>query len=241
MAIIPDCVKDVAEEMRRKSEAIRRDFATHRPSAGSTREDLVEQFLKNHLPKRFGVSTGLIISHSGQWSKQADLVVVDDQNNAPLYPDASSKIWPVEAVYALIEVKTSLNPRDLEDAVAKGQKFKQLPRKFYETGSSRRIDDSLFVVWAFEASDNHDTVGKNIFSALKTVPLEEHPDLIVVPDSFVMTGGNFYKLLMRGQPGSQNHGELEESERDGMEAFFAGSGSLFLWLSRFGISSYRLN
>ncbi len=106
---IAEYMEDIAEDMRLKSAAIRRDFAKHRPSAGSNREDLVEKFLVNHLPKRFGVSTGLIISHDEKFSNQADLVVVDNQNNAPLYPESSSKLWPVESVYALIEVKTQLN------------------------------------------------------------------------------------------------------------------------------------
>ena len=58
-------MRDVVEEMNRKSAALRRDYAQHRPSAGINCEDLVGNFLRNHLPERFGVSTGLIISHDG--------------------------------------------------------------------------------------------------------------------------------------------------------------------------------
>ena len=71
--VLPDYFEDVSRDMASKSAAIRRDFARHRPSAGDNREDLVEHFLKGHLPKRFGTGTGLIISHDGMFSKQADL------------------------------------------------------------------------------------------------------------------------------------------------------------------------
>ena len=49
--VLPDYFEDVSRDMASKSAAIRRDFARHRPSAGDNREDLVEHFLKGHLPK----------------------------------------------------------------------------------------------------------------------------------------------------------------------------------------------
>ena len=112
---------DVAEEMSWKSDKIRRDFAQHRLSAGENRQDLVGQFLVDHLPKRFGVDTGFVISRDGGILNQADLVVVDKENNARLYGDYRNKLWPVESVYALVEVKTRLNPDDLDDFISKGR------------------------------------------------------------------------------------------------------------------------
>lgn len=128
--ILPDYLADVGRDMAAKSAAIRRDFATHRLSAGENREDVVARFLVDHLPKRFGVSSGLIFSHDGVFSNQADLVLVDDQNNAPLHSATRNKLWPIEAVYALVEVKTNLSPTDIADAVAKGRRFKRMERRF---------------------------------------------------------------------------------------------------------------
>ena len=45
-----DYINDTAKEMRRRSEAIRRDFAMHKGAAGDNREDLVVKFLADHLP-----------------------------------------------------------------------------------------------------------------------------------------------------------------------------------------------
>ena len=144
--ILPEYLSEVAKDMRAKSAAIRRDFASHRLSAGENREDLIAEFLVNHLPRKFGVSSGMVISHDGVFSNQADLVVVDEQNNAPLYAASRNKLWPVEAVYALIEVKTTLHPAELTDAIAKGRRFKALKRRFCEAGQVQRIADSLFVI-----------------------------------------------------------------------------------------------
>lgn len=76
----------------------------------------------------------MVISHDGAFSNQADLVVVDALNNSPLYGTARNQLWPVEAVYSLIEVKTTLSPGELRDAIAKGRKFKSLPRRFCDAG-----------------------------------------------------------------------------------------------------------
>ena len=62
---------DISKEMVRKSEAIRRDFATHRLSGGENREDLLQKFLRDHLPLRFGVHRGLVFSSEGLFSNQA--------------------------------------------------------------------------------------------------------------------------------------------------------------------------
>src|SRR5689334_20939132 len=121
---LPDYLADVARELRAKSGSIRRDFATHRPSAGEIREEIVSGFLHDHLPTRYGVSSGLLFSHAGQFSREADVLVVDQLNNAPLYGSSRSKLWPVEAVFALLEIKTELTPTQLKDAVAKGRRFK---------------------------------------------------------------------------------------------------------------------
>lgn len=205
---LSEYLADVAREMRAKSAAIRRDFASHHLSAGENREDLVERFLSDHLPKRFGVSTGLVISHDGLFSNQADLVVVDDQNNAPLYGTTRNKLWPVEAVYALIEVKTTLTPSALSDAITKGRRFKSLQRRYCDSGTPQRISDSLFVIWAFD-SPSPSVVKANILEALSEVPRSEKPDLIVVPDRVVVRSGSYLELSRLGQVGSPQRLQLE--------------------------------
>lgn len=205
--VLANYLADVAHKMRDTSASIRRDFATHRPSAGHNREDLVEKFLQSHLPRRFGVSSGLIIATNGAFSNQADLVVVEDFHNTPLYASSPDKLWPVEAVAALVEVKTTLGPAEIGDAVAKARRFKTLPRQFGNAGNSQRITDSLFVLWAFDAP-TVDTVKMNLSNALLGVPRTEQPDLIIVPHSFVARAGSYLELSKLGQINSPHRQQL---------------------------------
>ena len=228
---------DVAEELKRKSDRVRFNFKTHRPSAGDNREAIVANFLVEHLPKSFGVGTGLILSKDGLFSKQADIVVVDHMRNAPLYSSLPEKIWLVESVYALLEVKTTLSPKDISDSITKCRRFKTLSRAFADVPSKPPISDSLFAIWAFEAP-SAETVKENFAKAIKDVPRFEQPDFIVVPDSLIVKSGVYHAFARLGQPGSLRRRELEEKRGDnlaqilgeGFDIWDLGHNALIAWL-----------
>lgn len=207
--ILAEYPADMAREMRAKSAAIRRHFATHRPSAGDHREDIVESFLRDHLPARFGISTGLVISCEDVFSNQADLLVVDSFNNTPLYAGTRNMLWPAESVFALVEVKTTLSPSDIGDAVQKSRRFKSLRREFCNAGNAQRIADSLVVLWSFDAP-RVETFAANYRAALFGVPVAEQPDLVIVPDRFVARSGAYLELSLLGQPNSQFRQTLQQ-------------------------------
>ena len=232
---IADYMNDAAKEMRRRSKAIRRDFAMHSGAAGDRREDLVTQFLENHLPRRFGVRSGFAISSDGWVSNQADVLVVDQDNNAPLHPDSSHELWPVEAVYALIEVKTKLPPLELKDATAKCRRFKQLRRRFV-IDSSQKIKESLFVIWSFDGAKPA-TITGNLTRVLSAVPAHERPDFVVDLNGFVAMAGNYLEISQLGVPNSDHRRLLEEKHGpdlsvllpNPMRAFDFADNALLAW------------
>lgn len=240
MTILPDYFVDVANELRLRSDSIRRDFATHRPSAGRNREDLVARFLDDHLPKQFLVQSGLLISSTGYFSNQADLIIVDHLRNAPLHAASPEKLWPVEAAYAMFEVKTHLSPSDIADAVKKCRSFKKLERQFLQTPEGPRNSDSLFVLWAYESSAPA-TAKANLSEALAQVPRQEQPDLVVVPHRLVARAGSYLELSRLGHPESPYRRELQEIHGADLSALLPeivevddlGENSLTVWLVGF--------
>jgi hypothetical protein len=234
--VLPDYLADVAKEMRARSASIRRDFASHRLSAGENREDLVESFLREHLPQRFGVGSGLVISGAGMFSNQADVLITDAFNNSPLYGSSSNQLWPVESVYSLIEVKTTLNLPEIKDCVAKGRRFKTLNRQFTDAGHGQRIRDSLFVIWAFDCPST-ETLKANLEAELSGVPREEQPDFVVVPDRLVVQSGSYLELNLLGQPGSPHRAALQAAHGANLSSLLAqavrvydmGENALLAW------------
>jgi len=223
--MLSNYLSDVAKEMRLKSASLRRDFASHRLSGGENREDLVRMFLANHLPRRFGVATGMVISSDGPLSNQADLLIVDSLNNAPLYPTASNQLWPAEAVYALVEVKTNLSPSELSDCISKCRRFKALQRRFSDAGNNQRIRESLFVVWGFDCA-TPSTFKASLGSALDEIPRSEQPDLVIVPDKVVARCGSYLELSKLGQPNSLHRKQLQQTLSENLYAFAAESMEL---------------
>lgn len=204
---IPEYFKNISNKLNSDSEEIRTFFATHRPSAGSNREGLVADFLSKHLPDRYDISHGLIFSSEGEFSNQADIIISDKLNNAPLFSDRVEPIWLVEAVYSLVEVKTSLSPSVIDDCISKCRRFKALNRNLSDR-NIERIKDSLFVVWAFEGP-SPETFRDTILQKYERLLLEETPDFIIVPGKYVCMAGQYRALCRLGQQGSVHRQQIE--------------------------------
>jgi len=157
-----------------------------------------------------------------------------------LYGVARHRLWPVEAVYAVVEVKTSLDPSNIQDAIEKCRRFKSMPRRFCEAGRNQRTTDSLFVIWAFDCPAPA-TIKANLLGAIEGVPRVEQPDLIVVPDKIVAQSGVYLETVRLGQPGSQYRQALEllgqnafeQLLPEAIEVMDLGSNSLLAWFTWF--------
>jgi hypothetical protein len=176
----------LTDELNRNSEKIRQFFATHAPSAGSNREDLVANLLKGYILPQAGVSSGLVMSAKGEFSNQSDVVLYDPLSNAALFQQSPIPIWLLESVFGVIEVKTQLTPTTLSDSIAKCRKFKQLPKHYDDSFGRQKITNHLFIIWSFEAPGNK-TAKSNILKQIENVPHEEQPDFIIVPGRFLVS------------------------------------------------------
>jgi hypothetical protein len=226
----------VAAQFETKLKAIGRGVPTPHASGGQTREALLAELLRNYLPGGFAIDTGLIASANGMFSKQADLFITDLNWNAPLHPSTPNRIWLIEAVYALFDVKNALLPGELKDAITKCRRFKQIARHWSDTPAAPRLPESLFVIWAFKCAASG-TVKKNLVEALHEVPVPEQPDFIVVPGRLVATCGSSRRLNLTGQPGSpcqtalesQIGPELAGSQNDLVQVDECARISLLVW------------
>ena len=85
----------------------------HTGIVGSENELAIAEVLRTFLPQQFGIDVNaLIIDRFGRASKEVDLVIFDASR-----PRFFRKVFPVETVYATIEVKTSLGSGEAQDAL----------------------------------------------------------------------------------------------------------------------------
>lgn len=134
-------------------------FINHSGDKGENREEFLMDFLKNHLPKRYGVTKGEIITKEGSRSHAVDIIIYDAVNCPVLYAGKTS-ILPIEGVYGIIEVKSSLSKAEFDDAAGKITSFKKLaPRDLgviatREYATVHRASRPFGIVFGFQLSGN---------------------------------------------------------------------------------------
>ena len=110
----------------------KRELATlmpHLGERGRIAEEIIRGVLQRTLPKRFSVGTGVLISASGESSSQTDIVVFDNFHNSPLLAEFGVGLFPVEIVYATIEVKSVLTKRELKSSLTAIRRIRKVGKK----------------------------------------------------------------------------------------------------------------
>ncbi len=105
---IPELIQSAAEQM---GAALRQKLIPHAGELGTGREEVIREFLREYLPKRFGVSTGFVFDSHGNVSRQID-VIINDNLMAPQFEAiGGKKFFPCESVVCVGEIKSSLSSR----------------------------------------------------------------------------------------------------------------------------------
>lgn len=95
---------------------------------GTPRERAVREVLQSFLPKKFGIASGHVVSSAPSWSRQSD-VIIYNALEAPVFSaddDFQGSVLPVETVFGIIEVKSTLDLKTFNDAATKIAHFKRL-------------------------------------------------------------------------------------------------------------------
>jgi hypothetical protein len=101
---------------------------THDGTMGDVNESHFITFLKNYLPKRYCVETGIAIDCTGKTSEQLDIVIYDNQYTPILLFQESHRYIPAEAIYAVFECKPTINKTYLEYSGKKAASVRALNR-----------------------------------------------------------------------------------------------------------------
>lgn len=147
---------------------------------GNVAENAVRRFLQSNLPARYSVGVGEAIAPNGQsprrveQTQQKDVLIYDPYGCAILGWDESGvSLFPVESIYGVIEVKTSISSTDgLLKAVDQTLEVKKLCRDHRNPGQVSPFTG----VFAFESEVKGDT----LFDALKSRLPSERADFVFI-------------------------------------------------------------
>lgn len=101
---------------------------THSGDKGEFREAIIGKFLRPFLPTCYGIGLGQVFSADGASSDQVDVVLYDEVFNNVLFRNSKNSLFPCEAVYGSIEVKSVLSTAELETSITNIASVKKLTR-----------------------------------------------------------------------------------------------------------------
>jgi hypothetical protein len=101
---------------------------THQGKRGDVCEKHFITILRAYLPKRYAVDSAIVIDSTGRTSDQMDVVIYDPQYTPTLLDQHDHKYVTAEAVYAVMEVKPTVNKGYLRYAGEKAASVRRLTR-----------------------------------------------------------------------------------------------------------------
>jgi hypothetical protein len=159
------------------------DIAAHGDIKGYGREALVNEFLRTHLPAQLEFFTGEVLDPTDRRSGQVDIIL--QSRRYPQIPIIGNvHLAFVDAVIAIIEVKSDLNKQHLKAALGQFQRIKKLKRrvKMEQGPTATPLPTIPCLIFAFKGPEK-DTLIKSIneYGKEQNVPLDAFaPDLVVV-------------------------------------------------------------
>jgi hypothetical protein len=115
--------------------------------SGAGIEDIFRRELSNFLPKRYSVHAGVLDDRYGKTAGDCDVIIFNDFWFPSIHAgatEASRKVhFPIEGTYAVVEIKSSLDFKSLDDAMEKLVTCHRLHRPVTQSDrivENRRVD-----------------------------------------------------------------------------------------------------
>jgi len=186
--VIRKYYQGIMDQIQNEVDLINSNFH-HNGLKGEGNEVKIRKIIKKFIPERYGVDTGVVIDRDGNQSKQCDIIIYDKFNHPQLLGLSSVKMFPVDLVYAVIEVKTTLDKTSSTKSIENIKSVKSLNYikenfRVYPSDSVGEItkDTALFeihptsppigIVFGYSSSTRFNTTFSNWF---KSKDLSEKP------------------------------------------------------------------
>ncbi|MCM3619760.1 hypothetical protein M3936_19500 [Sutcliffiella horikoshii] len=146
----------------------------HKGERGSSREEILLTYLRKYIPTKYEMNNGVIIDATGEQSRQQDIIIYDSFNSPVLLNMESTRMVPIESVFSVVEVKSSLNKTEISKCVSNISSVRSLVKNGLDTRNS----PTAGFVFAFTSSTSLETLLDNLVEENKQV--EKHKQISAV-------------------------------------------------------------
>lgn len=185
-------LEDIAKKLKIDFDGVTRQIE-HNGVKGSAREDLLKDYLRNLLPNKYSISSGIIIDFNQNQSKQQDFIIHDAFNCPSFFKTDSNTILPIESVYATIEIKSTLNYDTLKQSVENIESVRKLHKLPNRNIISNDYNEQypLGFVFAYSSDYSLEQIQKKLFELNKSVDGRHQISIVCVLDKGLIF--NVYK------------------------------------------------
>ena len=179
---LTELYSSMQEQMIADLHSSRRAF-DHSSTKGEATETNWIEWMRRYLPKRYCVDKAFVIDSDNNVSQQIDLVIYDQQYSHPVFIMGDNKYVTAESVYAVFEIKQTLNKAHMEYAGEKIKSVRELNRTTVSivSANGQAVPKPLHrIVSGFLALDSDwvEPIQKNVVAKMLGCHDQEKVDLI---------------------------------------------------------------
>jgi len=104
------------------------DVVAHACATGAVSEQRWIDLFNHYLPQRYCATSAFVIDADGWRSRQIDIAIYDRFYSPLLFHNEAQPSIPTESVYAVLEVKQTLDSKTIKDAARKAASVRRLRR-----------------------------------------------------------------------------------------------------------------
>lgn len=124
---LPQLLQSLHADVEHRLSVVRRTM-DHPSTKGDGSENVWLELFNTYLPKRYRAAKAHVVDSKGVFSQQQDVVIFDRQYSPFVFYFEEQTIIPAESVYAIFEVKQSMNVKMVEYAQEKVKSVRELHR-----------------------------------------------------------------------------------------------------------------
>jgi len=187
----------------------------HPTKKGDASEMNWRVMLSEYLPRRYQVESGFLVDADGSISDQVDIVVFDCQYSPFLFNQDGCKYMPAESVYAVFEVKPTIDAQNIAyagDKIASVRKLNRTSVAITHAGGKFEPRKPISIIGGILALDStwKPAIGEPLKNALSALDPEARLDL-----GCILKYGSFQANYEAGKLAS-----IEQSKNDTCLMFF---------------------
>ena len=173
--MLKDILMSVSKKMQIDFEGITSKIQ-HNGEKGTARENILEEYLKCYIPEKYCFSKGTIVDCKDVQSRQVDIIIHDKFLTPYLVDMDGTKIVPIESVYGVVEVKSTLTKEELRKCVKNIESVRKLEKKT----TSGYSFPTAGMVFAYDSDASLEAVYKNLNELSEDVEVDKRISCICV-------------------------------------------------------------